>query len=617
MRFEAHLQDLAREQQTKVVAVQLSNEPVYVDEVELDALTRELCARELAMNALEPNLGVPRELPGGGSFCLQAFVPPIDNQFTVVRFQHASTLNAASSSADEVGDEDSDSKEPRHTSPSSASWRSADRSDGRYSFVSRLWERAPSRYSSSAPRHDTVIAESLQRRVEALVRDVVTHFHVFFGLRMVDATLEFALEATSGVLHLVSAQHIKIHRVSSTPMTSHRIGSKHATQRRQRKLQRSARPTTNRNESLATSSHTSDLDADLSALATRSAHTNVRVCRQCRSAQHVELAQELAQRQRTLRRVLSNYQTAQEERAAAQHRESESHELLARQRQTIATLQLELDRARESLRDRDSQIEALERANAALQTQVAGAGDDVRAAKLQIELVEKRLVEAEQATRAAVQHRESNSHRQMQHATQQQTLLQAQLEQLQHELERTQLTLRKLQTKYEEVRADRDELRFQWRFVHRKLVDVKEPGVAPPPRIAGGYQSYPAPSDANVRDVVKWLVDYSAKRALVDAHKKKSVAKRLQLKLELMRVLGSPKKRRGTARIASSSPRRRSRSPSKSVTSSPVRSRATERRSRCIDEQEGDSLSPLAPRSSRDDNAPVTLLARSRLWQLE
>jgi hypothetical protein len=109
------------------------------------------------------------------------------------------------------------------------------------------------------------------------------------------------------------------------------------------------------------------------------------------------------------------------------------------------------------------------------------------------------------------------------------------------ELERDHELLTRLQTKLELVRAERDELRFQWKYVARQLTDIKAHGVQLPPRVAGGFSSYPSPSPENVRAVVKWIVDYEVKRVALEARSRtRSVGKRLKLKLELMRALAGP-----------------------------------------------------------------------------
>lgn len=570
------LQDLARGRQGDVVAVHCVNEPEYLNEGSLDAFVRVLCTRELAMNAIILDIRIPRAFPGGGSFCLQEFVPFSDHRLLVVRFQHGAPTVSTSSS-------DSRDEDDGAVVDDSITCRTESASEphrGCYSFSTcrapRLFELEGS--AVEQPASYDAVAEKMRVRLRGIVQLVLLHFHVFFGLQILDVTLEFAHDKSCGSIHLVGAQSVKVLSASQPTLAD-------SNPKREKLRRRTQQATigTRSNQSESTKARrlhatgASALGAEDDDLRIRqqvlSSHTTYRVCRQCRKSQDVDLAKELALNQVTMRRVLANLQSAQEERAAALQRDLESQETLQHHRQSIAHLELELERARSSLEAKDGCIQELTRENAALKSRVADAVEEAHVARSQAQLAEERVVQADLLKQSAVVHQDDTLQQgQLDRLETQNAQLEVTLTQLQKELERNQQTLGKLQAKYEDVRADRDELHFQWRFVWRKLVDIKEPSVAPPQRIGGGYHLYPGPSDANVRDVIKWLVDFDAKRATIEAHKKKAIGRRSKLELELMQTLGSPKKRKDTgvraagpdsAGQGSCSPPHRSRSPSR------------------------------------------------------
>lgn len=547
------------------------------------------------MNAPDPDLSIPREFLGsdgaGGSFCIQEFVPPSCSKYILGHFRHASTLVSGCKRVEDDGD----NEEERRMGPRRKADTSSDLHAGLFSFSIRGWSSKTQRQAGRDEEDRHVYGEEeepvdakLQPRVQALLQHVITHLHVFFGLRSLELTLEFAHEQSHDRLYLVSAQRIQVQQISHTRTngqqyptssalrTGLKPGGKRSKQRPEVSNNLLRRAELQPEPLLPTSKHQSQQQPPSPA------HVNYRVCRQCRSATDVDLAKELMRKQTTLRTVLAKYQSVQEQQAATHTHNEELQELLERQARTIHELQRELDRLRSAFQEKDIQALELKLENSGLQAQLAGTVEELEAVDMRVELAEQRVLEAEaqQKQNSSLDHENEGTRLTLRQWEQRNTHLEQQLGQLQRELERNQQTLRKLQTKYEEVRADRDELRFQWRFVCRKLVDIKELGVSPPQRIAGGYRSYPTPSDANVRDVVKWLVDYDAKRVLIEAQKKKSVGKRLRLKLELMRVLGSPKKRKSTlaatggSAAPSPSPRRRSRSPSKMSPTMRSKSRA-------------------------------------------
>lgn len=554
-------------------------------EKSLDELVRLLCTREIAMNVPEPDLSISREFLGsdgaGGSFCIQEFVPPSSSKYIVAHFRHASTLSSGSKGAKD--NDDDDDEEERRAAPCRRVEHSLDFHAGLFSFSTRAWSLKNQhmiRDTAEEDKHlydkdDDPVDAKLQARVQVLLQHLVTHLHVFFGLQSLELTVEFAHEQSRDRLYLISAQRIQVQQISHTRANDqHHPGSSALKTRLKPGGKRSKQRPEVSNNLMRRDELTSELLLPTGKHQQQQqppspTHANYRVCRQCRSATDVDLAKELMRKQTMLRGVLAKYQSVQEQHAATHIHNEELQELLERQQRTIYELQRELDRVRSAFQEKDVQALELKLENSDLQVQLVNTVEELQAVNLQVEHAEQRVLEAE-----ALQKQKSSLDRENEDAWQ--TLpqweccnahLEQQFSQLQRELERNQQTLRKLQTKYEEVRADRDELRFQWRFVYRKLVDIKEPGVAPPQRIAGGYRSYPVPSDANVRDVVKWLVNYDAKRVLIEVQKKKTVGKRLRLKLELMRVLGSPKKRKSTLATTSSaasspSPRLRSRSPS-------------------------------------------------------
>lgn len=561
---------------------------MHLTEKSLDELVRLLCTREIAMNAPEPDLSISREFldsdGAGGSFCIQEFVPPSSSKYIVAHFRHASTLS--SSSKDTKDDDDGNNDEECRVAPCRIVERSLDFQAGLFSFSTRAWSLKNQHMTRDAPgedRHlcnkdDDPVDTKLQARVQALLQHLVTHLHVFFGLQSLELTVEFAHEQSCDRLYLVSAQHIQVQQISHTRANDqHHPGSSALKTRLKPGGKRSKQRPEVSNNLMRRDELTSELFLPTSKHQHQQqqqppspTHANYRVCRQCRSATDVDLAKEIMRKQTMLRGVLAKYQSVQEQHAAAHIHNEELQELLEHQQRTIHELQRELDRVRSAFQEKDVQALELKLENSGLQAQLVNNAEELQAVNLRVERAEQWVLEAE-----ALQKQESSLDRENEDTRQ--TLhqweccnahLEQQFGQLQRELERNQQTLRKLQTKYEEVCADRDEFRFQWRFVYRKLADTKEPGVAPPQRIAGGYRSYPTPSDANVRDVVKWLVDYDAKRVLIEVQKKKTMGKRLRLKLELMRVLGSPKKRKSTlattgSAASSPSPCRRFRSPSK------------------------------------------------------
>lgn len=273
-----------------------------------------------------------------------------------------------------------------------------------------------------------------------------------------------------------------------------------------------------------------------------------RVCRQCRGPLDVALANELKKERATTRAAFARFEALQETTAALE--------------QSQHALELEISRLRrdrDGWRERcDTIVKRHEAAMAELRSQLS-------------EAVEARAMALEDDawfgcdSQRWEQHEESIQRRvlllaasqvQQQHAEQLEqwrdewnaavTASQTNVElhnvlRTAQELERDRELLMRLQTKLELVRAERDELRFRWKYVARQLMDIKACGVHLPPRVAGGFSSYPSPSPENVRAVVKWIVDYEVKRVALEARSRTwSVGKRLKLKLELMRALAGP-----------------------------------------------------------------------------
>lgn len=557
------------------------------------------------MNAAQPDLQIPREFLGsdgaGGGFCIQEFVPPSQEKRIVAHFRHALTLSPNLKSANSDDDEEEHRIVPHQRNP--------DLHAGLFSFSNRAWnlnkqhqltrEKAAeeNRRRLNGVDLDDPVDAKLKTRARALLQLVISHLHVFFGLQSLELSVEFAHEQTHDRLYLVGAQCIRVQQISHTRVPGSsglkpRNGLKPGSKRSKQRSEVSSNSLVNRDEltpEVFPGKHSHQQPPSPT-------HANYRICRQCRSSSDVDLAKELMRKHTLLRGVLANYQAVQEQHAATHTHNEELQELLERQKRTIIELQHELDRVCLAAQERDVQALELKLENSGLVFQLAGTIEELQAVNLRVEVAEQRVLQAKALLKYNTsEDRENEDSKQTIYQWELRNAhLEQQLGQLQRELERNQQTLRKLQTKYEEVRADRDELRFQWRFVCRKLVDIKETGVAPPQRIAGGYRSYPTPCDTNVCDVVKWVVDYDAKRVLIDAQKKKSIGKRLRLKLELMRVLGSPKKRKSTmvtgSAASSPSPRRRSRSPSKLSSTTRSKSRAAV----FIDELEAGTVSPSA-----------------------
>lgn len=273
-----------------------------------------------------------------------------------------------------------------------------------------------------------------------------------------------------------------------------------------------------------------------------------RVCRQCRGPMDVALANELKQARATTRTALAKLEALQEAMSALE--------------QSKHALGLEMSRLR-SERDGWKErcgliVSRYEAATAELRTQLsesvearamaleddAWLGCDPQHWERHEDRVHRRVMVLV-TTRVKEQHEqqleqwrdewEASVAASQANADIQKTLRATQEIDHDHEL------LTRLQTKLELARAERDELRFQWKYVARQLTDIKAHGVHLPPRVAGGFSSYPSPSPENVRTVVKWIVDYEVKRVALEARSRtRSVGKRLKLKLELMRALAGP-----------------------------------------------------------------------------
>ncbi|GLE09949.1 hypothetical protein PINS_up021894 [Pythium insidiosum] len=570
LRLEARLQDLARSRRQTTVAVQWRELPVQLDEAALDHLVRSLCAREKALTSADPEdvASIDCRAYAGGAFVLQARVESPSETHVVARF-------------------DCESRE------------------GEDGIVMVVVQHEPSeRANCQAP----VLPVAAQRLVESQTRAVVRHLAAR-GSVVHSMELEFTLLSSPSTAVLTTARSLAV-SLREKPSTS--MPCQHPLEPR-----RPAR-VSHKQATLAAAQEQDPhgvmenplaLAEDLVGAHALPSHHSYRICRKCRSTADVDLAREVQRHQKTLRGVLAQYQSLQQRHAALETQHRNLMTRIAQRDEQIEALTSHLNAARNAAREQRQLQEDTATRYAELERELSTQQQKYATLLSELDAANARALERQQQHDAAVNGLQDDSsvERQRWQARHDDAL--RELDALRAHVARLESLQRKAERQHEEMRAECDEMRFQWSFVSRKLTDVAERGVLPPRRVAGGFSSYPTPSAANVELVVKWIVDYEARRTVIDSQKK-SAGRRLRMKLQLMRALqqqpASPRRRR--TRSPSRSPvRRRSRSPSRardrgrrSTTQPPTTVESAR------DSDERGATSPLEPTRS------PTLLAQQR-----
>lgn len=268
-----------------------------------------------------------------------------------------------------------------------------------------------------------------------------------------------------------------------------------------------------------------------------------RVCRQCRGPLDVALSNELKRERATTRSALAKLEASQITirelgdtsagmKIEIMHLRRECEDWERRCKALVEQHSLEMD----VIRRRLSEANELRKMALEDSSWYGGDANHWQALETRVQRQVSRIVETQL-------HQQRDAHVEQWRAEWLASVatIQAKAERAKEESDRIERDIEQLartQTKLELIRAERDELRFQWRFVVRQLTDIKTRGVQLPVRVAGGFSSYPSPSPENVRSVVKWIVDYEVKRVALEARSRtKSAGKRLKLKVELMRAL--------------------------------------------------------------------------------
>ncbi|TMW66792.1 hypothetical protein Poli38472_014104 [Pythium oligandrum] len=531
LRFEARLQDLASLKQSQStisgtarnIAVQWVDPPRYVDERELDVLIRSLSAREIAMTSLEPDLNISRVCPSG-CFALQEVVSG-DLEATVIK---------------SVFEYDPDATPNGTRNGNSVAYADGGQFTHQTEYV-RTRKMGYSNTTGRDPRdEDDCMLDAYASPIESAFRAVLCHFasaRVFFKR----LTLVFTIADDNSVL-LTSAEAIDMWPSDGGAQPTASLLEKASYEPKDRKPKKKK---------------------DTTQLSKPAHQHHYRVCRQCRAPVELDLSNELLRCQAMLRSVLAKYQTLSERNILSEKVNADIQAQHAHDAERIQELQRELEVTRQESQQRSSEVSHLTTETALLQEKLIITECEIEMVRHEKEEAETRVLEAEHQLAVRFRELQAKEETKEQELKAQELDVHVKLVQLERELRRAHAQLRQVQRQKEEISAECDELRVQWRFVCRKLTDVRENGVNPPRRIAGGYNSYPSPSIENVDHVIKWIVDYEAKKTVIESQKK-SIGKRLKMKLELMRLLDSGRLSASPRRRASRSPRRRS--PSRRIT---------------------------------------------------
>ncbi|KAJ0411353.1 hypothetical protein ATCC90586_004339 [Pythium insidiosum] len=484
LRLEARLQDLALSRGQSVVAVQWREPPLLLDEAALDHLIRTLCVRERALTSPDPDLAIDRTY-GDGAFVLQA---------------HTTARSETRVAAHFVGKSGSDRHEDED--------------------VVTIRELSDAERPLDLP-------SAAQRGVESQTRAVVRHL-ASKGVAVLSLELEFTVLSSPSAAVLTSARSL-VASLSPAAVQPPASSCHHPLQPRR----------AGRSVKGSQAQHQPEPDnplaiaAELVGARALPSHHSYRICRKCRSTADVDLALEVQRHQATLRGVLAQYQSLQQGHSDLETQLRSLQQRLAQRDEQIESLTSHLDAARSAAREQRREQEESVARYAELERRLATLQQNNATLLVELDAANAKALERQQQHDAAVNDLQDDStvERQRWQARHDDAL--RELEALRAQVARLELLHRRSEQRHEEMRAECDEMRFQWSFVSRKLTDVAERGVLPPRRVAGGFSSYPTPSAANVEHVVKWIVDYEARRTVIDSQKK-SAGRRLRMKLQLM-----------------------------------------------------------------------------------
>lgn len=529
-----------------------------LSEVDLDRLIRTLCAREAAMRAPEPDIRISRQLPGGG-FCLQESLASI----TTATDQTSITSYFQCQPSDNFGDYENHCQYSHIANGHEAQGTFANAED-----------------SGPEVEDPVQINGCLAQRIEEMIKCLLRHLYHAHGVIIRTLTLESTVvEAlrpdSSPNIYVTGARAIEIRAISKPEVAEEvkRTNVQSKTKREQAKINSRSLPKRKQRNNTLASQHQEFCNfiqvqsREIVPLLTWAQKLgmklldapNYRVCRQCRAPNEMDLTLELQKQQVLVRSLLSNYQKSREQGDAAQRdytsamtQNTEQHALLMDLHSRVN--QLEID-----LRSKETQLEQANELNTQLTRDNLEYQVHTTQSIQKIHELQERVDDFHRAQSEWLNAMKEDSEAQRRRWYDAHGEKYAKADRLEDENMHLKYVLTRLERSYERAYTERNELRFQWRYVHRKLVDVREPGVKPPKRVAGGYSLYPIPSTENVREVVKWIVDYEAKKNTKlnspDKHSSK-IRRRLQMKIELKHVFGGVSPKRMMTSLHSTSPDR-------------------------------------------------------------
>lgn len=511
------------------------------------------------MRAPEPDIRIARQLPGGG-FCLQESLASL----TTATDQTSVTSYFQCHPSDGIRGFETHSQFSHiaNSNEAQAAFANADDSGPEV---------------EDAVRIDGCLAQ----RIEEIIRGLLHHLYHVHGVVIHALTLESTIVGasradSSPIIYITGARAIEMHAIPKSEEAEEvrRTGVKAKSKREKTKTHppSMAKHKQNNNNVLA-SEHQEFCNfiqvqpPEIASLLTWAQNLgmklldapNYRVCRQCRAPNEMDLTLELQKQQVLVRNLLANYQKSREQGAAAQRDYTSAMTQNTEQHALLMDLHSRVNQLEFDLRSKETQLDLANHLNAQLthdnrEYQMHAAQSARRIRELEDHMDDLQRAQSEWFE---VMKEDSDAQRRRWYEAHGEKY--AKVDRLEDENMHLKYVLSRLERSYERAYTERNELRFQWRFVHRKLVDVKESGVKPPKRVAGGYSLYPIPSTENVREVVRWIVDYEAKKNAKlnspDKHSSK-IRRRLQMKIELMRVFGGVSPKRLMASLPSRSPER-------------------------------------------------------------
>lgn len=510
------------------------------------------------MRAPEPDIRIARQFPGGG-FCLQeslASITSATEQTSIMSFFQCHP-------SDGIRDYESHSQYSHIANGSEAQATFAHADD------------------AGPEVEDPVrIDGCLAQRVEEIIRCLVHHLYHVHGVMVHALTLESTIVGasradSSPIIYVTGARAIEMHAISKPEEAEEvrRVSGKAKAKHDKAKTHPRSMSKHKQNNNALASEHQEFCNfiqaqpPEIASLLTWAQNIgmklldapNYRVCRQCRAPNEMDLTLELKKQQVLVRNLLANYQKSREQGAAAQRDYTSAMTQNTEQHALLMDLHSRVNQLEFDLRSKETQLNLTNHLNAQLthdnrEYQLHAAQSARRIHELQDHMDDLQRAQSEWLD---AMREDSDAQRRRWYEAHGEKY--AKVDRVEDENLHLKYVLSRLERSYERAYTERNELRFQWRFVHRKLVDVKETGVKPPKRVAGGYSLYPIPSTANVREVVRWIVDYEAKKNAKlnspDKHSSK-IRRRLQMKIELMRVFGGISPKRLMASLPSSSPER-------------------------------------------------------------